>query len=164
MKVLTLWSRCLVLIALLTACTTPTAVPTVSQPTATLVAVSATATEAQAAATATTAPTTAATDITAATETTAPATAQATPIEQMAPAKVRLALDWTPNTNHIGFYVADALGLYRKEGIRLKVIPYATTAPETLVSRGRADFGVSYQAGVSYARAAGACAGRARSA
>lgn len=79
--------------------------------------------------------------------------AASTPKEQRT---VSLALDWTPNTNHVGFYVADALGLYRKEGIRLKVIPYATTAPETLVSRGRADFGVSYQAGVSYARAAGA--------
>jgi ABC-type nitrate/sulfonate/bicarbonate transport system substrate-binding protein len=68
---------------------------------------------------------------------------------------VSVALDWTPNTNHSGLYVADRLGLYRDAGIRLKVIPYATTLPETLVSRGRADFGVSYQAGVSYARAAG---------
>ncbi len=68
---------------------------------------------------------------------------------------VSLALDWTPNTNHSGIYVADRLGLYREAGIRLKIIPFATTLPETLVSRERADFGVSYQAGASYARAAG---------
>ena len=27
--------------------------------------------------------------------------------------KVRIALDWTPNTNHIGIYVAKAKGFYK---------------------------------------------------
>ena len=70
--------------------------------------------------------------------------------------KVSLALDWTANTNHTGVFVADKLGLYKKHGIELEVLPYASTAPETLVSNGKADFGFSYQAGVAYARAAGA--------
>ncbi|RMD73875.1 MAG: myristoyl transferase, partial [Chloroflexi bacterium] len=30
---------------------------------------------------------------------------------------ITLALDWTPNTNHIGFYVAIAKGWYRDAGI-----------------------------------------------
>jgi ABC-type nitrate/sulfonate/bicarbonate transport system substrate-binding protein len=68
---------------------------------------------------------------------------------------VTVALGWTPNTDYTGVYVADQLGYYAKQGIKLKIIPYASTAPETLISAGRADFGFSYQAGVAYARAAG---------
>jgi ABC-type nitrate/sulfonate/bicarbonate transport system substrate-binding protein len=69
---------------------------------------------------------------------------------------VSVALDWTPNTNHTGIYVAEKLGYYRAAGIDLKILPYASTAPETLVSHRKADFGFSYSAGVAFARAAGA--------
>src|SRR5690242_12410510 len=31
--------------------------------------------------------------------------------------KVTLALDWTPNTNHTGFYVAQAQGWYAAQGL-----------------------------------------------
>jgi ABC-type nitrate/sulfonate/bicarbonate transport system substrate-binding protein len=68
---------------------------------------------------------------------------------------VSIALSWTPNTDYTGVYVAQALGYYRQRGIDLKIIPYATTAPETLIAHGVADFGFSYQAGVAYAHAAG---------
>ena len=68
---------------------------------------------------------------------------------------VSIALDWTPNTNHIGIFVADQLGYYKDEGLDVKILPYANTAPETLVSHGKADFGVGNQAGVAYARASG---------
>ena len=34
--------------------------------------------------------------------------------------KVSLVLDWTPNTNHTGFYVADALGYYADAGIDIE--------------------------------------------
>ena len=40
------------------------------------------------------------------------------------PAKVRLALDWTPNTDHTGFFVAKHEGWYRDAGIDLQVLPY----------------------------------------
>jgi ABC-type nitrate/sulfonate/bicarbonate transport system substrate-binding protein len=69
---------------------------------------------------------------------------------------VSVALDWTPNTNHTGIYVAQELGYYRAAGIELKILPYASTAPETLVSHRKADFGFSYSAGVAFARASGA--------
>ena len=72
-----------------------------------------------------------------------------------AKAPVSIALDWTPNTNHIGVFVAEQLGYYKDEGLNVKVLPYANTAPETLVSRGKADFGVGNQAGIAYARASG---------
>ena len=52
---------------------------------------------------------------------------RAQPRRPSAPAAtVRLALDWTPNTNHTGFYVADAKGWYAESGIDLQVLPYAS--------------------------------------
>ena len=81
----------------------------------------------------------------------------ATVPSQARPARdtVSVALDWTPNTNHTGIYVAQKLGYYAAAGIDLKILPYASTAPETLVSHRKADFGFSYSAGVAFARAAG---------
>ena len=70
--------------------------------------------------------------------------------------RVTVALDWSPNTNHTGIYVAQKLGYYEAAGIDVKVLPYANTAPETLVSHRKADFGFSYSAGVAFARGAGA--------
>jgi ABC-type nitrate/sulfonate/bicarbonate transport system substrate-binding protein len=62
---------------------------------------------------------------------------------------VTLALDWTPNTDHTGFYVADTLGYYAQAGIRLRIIPYTTTLPDELVSAGKADFGISFESEVA---------------
>ncbi len=36
---------------------------------------------------------------------------------------VKLALDWSPNTNHTGFYVALAKGWYKDAGIELEILP-----------------------------------------
>jgi ABC-type nitrate/sulfonate/bicarbonate transport system substrate-binding protein len=70
--------------------------------------------------------------------------------------KVTLALDWTPNTNHTGIYVAMQKGWYRQQGIDLSLLPYSSSvAPETLVATGKADFGISFTEGVTAARAAG---------
>jgi ABC-type nitrate/sulfonate/bicarbonate transport system substrate-binding protein len=55
-----------------------------------------------------------------------------------------LALDWTPNTNHTGIYVALAKGWYRDQGIDLQLLPYSSSInPDTLVSTGKADVGIS---------------------
>src|SRR5260370_16223787 len=57
---------------------------------------------------------------------------------------MNLALDWTPNTNHTGIYVALAQNWYRAEGIDLHLLPYsANVSPDVLVSSGKADVGVS---------------------
>ncbi|MFT5915954.1 MAG: ABC-type nitrate/sulfonate/bicarbonate transport system substrate-binding protein [Flammeovirgaceae bacterium] len=58
--------------------------------------------------------------------------------------KLKLALDWTPNINHIGFFVARELGFYQEEGIDLDIIDpsndnYAKT-PAKKVELGEADF------------------------
>ena len=78
----------------------------------------------------------------------------ATVPSQARPARdtVSVALDWTPNTNHTGIYVAQKLGYYEAAGIDVKLLPYASTAPETLVGHRKADFGFSYSAGVAFAR------------
>ena len=68
---------------------------------------------------------------------------------------VRLALDWTPNTNHTGFYVATANGWYEDAGVDLRILPYATTAPEALIGAGQAECGISFQDAVTFAAAAG---------
>jgi len=69
---------------------------------------------------------------------------------------VRLALDWTPNTDHTGFYVAKDKGWYADAGIDLQIIPYSTNAPETLMAAGQADCGISFQDSLTFAVAAGA--------
>jgi ABC-type nitrate/sulfonate/bicarbonate transport system substrate-binding protein len=62
---------------------------------------------------------------------------------------MRLALDWTPNTNHTGIYVALKKGWYRAEGIDLQLLPYsASVSPDVLVSNGKADVGISSTEGI----------------
>jgi ABC-type nitrate/sulfonate/bicarbonate transport system substrate-binding protein len=83
------------------------------------------------------------------------ASASATPFSGP-PTAVRLALDWTPNTNHTGFFVAQHEGWYAANGITLKVLPYTDTAPETLLAAHKADCGISFQDSLTFAAAAGA--------
>ncbi len=60
------------------------------------------------------------------------------------PAKVTLILDFTPNAVHAGIYRALAAGYYRRENIELQVeAPSATVEPISLVSAGRAQFGLA---------------------
>lgn len=72
-----------------------------------------------------------------------------------APATVTVALDWTPNTNHVGLYVAREKGFYKDAGLDVNILPYSDTAAGVLVNNRLADFGV---AGVGFysQRAAGA--------
>ncbi|HEY1389686.1 MAG TPA: ABC transporter substrate-binding protein [Ktedonobacterales bacterium] len=69
-------------------------------------------------------------------------------------AKVSLALDWTPNTNHTGIYVAMQKGYYRQNGIDLTLTPYSSSVyPEQLVGAGKAEFGISFPESVTTFRA-----------
>ncbi len=73
-----------------------------------------------------------------------------------APSAVRLALDWTPNTNHMAFFVAQAKGWYEEAGIELDVLPYGGTAPEAILAAHQAECGISFQDALTFAAAAGA--------
>lgn len=77
----------------------------------------------------------------------------ATPAPPMTPGgakdTVRFALDWTPNTNHTGIYVAQQKGWYAAQGINLQLLPYSdANTPDTLVATGQADFGISFEESV----------------
>ncbi|MHB1315131.1 MAG: ABC transporter substrate-binding protein [Christensenellales bacterium] len=68
--------------------------------------------------------------------------------------KVKFILDYVPNTNHIGAYVAQALGYYEEEGLDVEIIQPTEGATATLIAAGKGEFGVSYQEDVTYARTA----------
>ena len=58
---------------------------------------------------------------------------------------VRIALDWTPNTNHTGIFVAIDLGFFAEEGLAVEVLQPGPTVSTQLVASGRSEFGVSMQ-------------------
>lgn len=67
-----------------------------------------------------------------------------------------LNLDWTPNTNHTGIYVALEKGWYKEAGVDLRVVtPGADTNVLALVGAGRAQFGISFQEFMTSARIEG---------
>lgn len=69
---------------------------------------------------------------------------------------IRIALDWTPNTNHTGLYVAQAEGYFAAAGLDVEFVPYNSASPDTLVSAGAAEFGISFQDSFTFSKAAGA--------
>lgn len=68
--------------------------------------------------------------------------------------KVTVILDWFPNTNHTGLYVANEQGFYADQGLEVEIIqPGEGSTADQMVAAGQADFGISYQEGVTQARA-----------
>lgn len=65
---------------------------------------------------------------------------------------VSIVLDWTPNTNHTGIYVAREKGYFANQGLDVEIIMPGEVGSSQLVAAGKADFGVSYQEGVTEAR------------
>ncbi|MGI6422271.1 MAG: ABC transporter substrate-binding protein [Syntrophomonadaceae bacterium] len=66
--------------------------------------------------------------------------------------KITVLLDWFPNTNHTGLYVAQELGYYEEEGLEVEIIQPAEGGTAQLIASGQGDFGVSYQEEVTIAR------------
>ena len=79
----------------------------------------------------------------------APAAASSkAPAQSNAPAvkeTVNFVLDWTPNTNHTGLYVAKELGYFAAEGIQVNIVQPPEDGATALVGSGKADFGVDFQ-------------------
>lgn len=59
--------------------------------------------------------------------------------------KVTFVLDWTPNTNHTGLYVAQAKGYFEEAGLEVEIVQPPEDGAEILVASGKAEFGVSFQ-------------------
>lgn len=65
---------------------------------------------------------------------------------------VTVVLDWTPNTNHTGLYVARDKGFYEEEGLNVEIALPGEAGADKLVAAGNAEFGVSVQENVTLAR------------
>lgn len=59
--------------------------------------------------------------------------------------EITFVLDWTPNTNHTGVYVADALGYFEEAGLDVTIVQPPEDGAEIMVGSGKAQFGVSFQ-------------------
>lgn len=59
--------------------------------------------------------------------------------------KITFMLDWTPNTNHTGLYVAKALGYFDEVGLDVEITQPPEGDAESLVGAGKAQFGISFQ-------------------
>ncbi|MGB4440023.1 MAG: ABC transporter substrate-binding protein, partial [Sedimentibacter sp.] len=59
--------------------------------------------------------------------------------------KVSIVLDWTPNTNHTGLYVAQAKGYFAEQGLEVEIVQPPEGGAEILVGGGGAEFGISFQ-------------------
>lgn len=55
------------------------------------------------------------------------------------------ALDWTPNTNHTGLYVAQALGYYADEGLEVMLVQPPDGDADALVATDNAQLGMAFQ-------------------
>lgn len=61
------------------------------------------------------------------------------------PTEITFVLDWTPNTNHTGVYVAQAMGYFEEAGLKVTIAQPPEDDAEMLVATGRAQFGISFQ-------------------
>ena len=59
--------------------------------------------------------------------------------------KITFVLDWTPNTNHTGLYVAQEKGYFEEAGLEVEIVQPPEDGAEVLVASGKAQFGVSFQ-------------------
>ena len=76
-----------------------------------------------------------------------PAAPDTTPDNNVEPAlkDITFVLDWTPNTNHTGVYVAIANGYFEEAGLNVSVVQPPDDGTEVLIASGRAQFGVGFQ-------------------
>ena len=61
-------------------------------------------------------------------------------------AKISIVLDWTPNTNHTGLFVAKELGYFKEEGLEnVEIVQPPEGSTTALIGAGGAQFGISFQ-------------------
>lgn len=59
--------------------------------------------------------------------------------------EITILLDWTPNTNHTGLFVADKLGFFKDEGLTVNILQPPQGDAVSLVSSGKAQFCIDSQ-------------------
>lgn len=65
---------------------------------------------------------------------------------------IKVVLDWTPNTNHTGLFVAKDLGYYKDAGLNVDIIQPGSGSADAMIASGAAQFGVSYQESITQGR------------
>ncbi len=55
------------------------------------------------------------------------------------------ALDWTPNTNHTGLYVAQSLGYFEEAGLDVSIVFVEDSSSASLCAAGKAQFAIEAQ-------------------
>ena len=59
--------------------------------------------------------------------------------------KVTFCLDWTPNTNHTGLYVAQSLGYYEEAGLDVEIVQPPEDGAALMCAAGQAQFAIEAQ-------------------
>ncbi len=69
------------------------------------------------------------------------------------PTQVTLMLDWVPNVNHTGIFVAQDQGYFEEAGLQVEIVQPGEVYAEQAVASGAAHFGISFQEQITLARA-----------
>lgn len=75
--------------------------------------------------------------------------------EQQGLQEVTMVLDWTPNTNHTGLYVAQEKGYFEEQGLDVEIILPGEAGANQLVASNQAEFGIGAQESLTEARVQG---------
>ena len=59
--------------------------------------------------------------------------------------EITFVLDWAPNTNHTGLYVAQELGYYEEAGLDVTIVQPPEDGATMMVASGQAQFGIDFQ-------------------
>lgn len=59
--------------------------------------------------------------------------------------EITMVLDWTPNTNHTGLYVAQEKGYFEDAGLKVSIVQPPDNGATDLVASGGAQFGIDFQ-------------------
>ncbi len=65
-------------------------------------------------------------------------------------------LDWVPNTNHTGLYVAQERGYFEEQGLNVEILPLAEgSSVEQIIGNGKVQSGISSSEPLAKARSEG---------
>lgn len=59
--------------------------------------------------------------------------------------QITILLDWTPNTNHTGIFLASYLGYFKEEGLSVKIEQPPKESSTALLAAGKVEFAVAFQ-------------------
>lgn len=59
--------------------------------------------------------------------------------------KITIVLDWTPNTNHTGLFVAKEMGFFDEAQVNVEIVQPPEGSTTALIGANKAEFGISFQ-------------------